>query len=88
MVRNSFLENIRKNTQERNELLKLQIMYEKGIILEEELSDTQKYQLEKLYDEQIIELDINISKKEKELKQKIIKNNDYYQKAIELKNKK
>ena len=88
-MKNSFFENIRKDTIQRLELLELQKKYEEGLILEEDMTEKQRIELEKLYDEQILELDIKISQKEKELKKKIIQNNEYYKMAIEqLKNKK
>lgn len=53
------------------------------------MTEKQKVELEKLYDEQISELDTKIYQKENELKRKIIQNNEYYKIAIkELENKK
>lgn len=88
-MKNSFFENIRKETIQRLELLVLQKKFENGLITENDMSETQKKELEKLYDEQILELDAKIEMKEKELKRKIMQNNEYYKMAIEqLKNKK
>ena len=82
-MKNSFFENIRKETIQRLELLELQKKYEEGLILEEDMTEKQRIELEKLYDEQISELDTKIEIKEKELKRKIIQNNEYYQIAID-----
>ena len=88
-MKNSFFENIRKDTMQRLELLELQKKFENGLITEDEMTEKQKIELEKLYDEQISELDNKILQKENELKRKIIQNNEYYKLAIEqLKNKK
>ncbi len=82
-MKNSFFENIRKETIQRLELLELQKKYEEGLILEEDMTEKQRIELEKLYDEQISELDSKIEIKEKELKRKIIQNNEYYKLAID-----
>lgn len=82
-MKNSFFENIRKETIQRLELLELQKKYEEGLILEEDMTEKQRIELEKLYDEQISELDTKIEIKEKELKRKIIQNNEYYKLAID-----
>ena len=82
-MKNSFFENIRKETIQRLELLELQKKYEEGLILEENMTEKQRIELEKLYDEQISELDTKIEIKEKELKRKIIQNNEYYKLAID-----
>ena len=81
-MKNSFFENIRKDTIQRLELLELQKKFENGLITEEDMTETQKNELEKLYDEQILELDSKIEMKEKELKRKIMQNNEYYKLAI------
>ena len=81
-MKNSFFENIRKDTMQRLELLELQKKYEDGLISEDDMTEKQKIELEKLYDEQILELDNKILQKENELKRKIIKNNEYYKLAI------
>ena len=82
-MKNSFFENIRKETIQRLKLLELQKKYEEGLILEEDMTEKQRIELEKLYDEQISELDTKIEIKEKELKRKIIQNNEYYKLAID-----
>ena len=82
-MKNSFFENIRKETIQRLELLELQKKYEEGLILEDDMTEKQRIELEKLYDEQISELDTKIEIKEKELKRKIIQNNEYYKLAID-----
>lgn len=81
-MKNSFFENIRKDTMQRLELLELQRKYEEGLISEYDMTETQKVELEKLYDEQILELDTKIQQKENELKRKIMQNNEYYKIAI------
>lgn len=82
-MKDCFFQDIRKDTIKRLELLELQKKFENGLIVEENMSATQKKNLERLYDEQIQELDIKIAVKENELKRKIIQNNEYYKKAIE-----
>lgn len=64
-------------------LLNLQKMYEEGKILEKELTYNQKKQLEKLYDEQISELNIKIYRKRKELIKITSEVNNSLKKAIE-----
>ena len=81
-MKNSFFENIRKDTIQRLELLELQKKFENGLISEDDMTEKQKVELEKLYDEQILELDSKIEMKEKELKRKIMQNNEYYKLAI------
>ena len=86
MKNNNFLD-LRYETLKRQELLELQKKFEQGLISEEDLSKEEINQLEKLYDEQILELDNNIKKKESILYKKISLNNEYYKQAIELKSK-
>ena len=86
-MKNCFFENIKKDTIKRIKILDLQQKFEDGLILENNLSDEEKIELEKLYDEQIQELDIKIARKETELKRKIALNNEYLKKAIEIKSK-
>lgn len=86
MKNKNFL-NLRYETLKRQELLELQKKFEQGLISEEDLSKEEINQLEKLYDEQILELDNNIKKKESILYKKISLNNEYYKQAIELKSK-
>ena len=69
-------------------LLELQIKFEKGLILEEQLSEIEKIELERLYDKQLLELDKEISCKQAELNKKIAMNNEYYKKAIKIKTEK
>ena len=74
MNNKSFEENIRtKEIIEKEKILKLQNDYEKGIIKEEEMTQEQVANLEKLYIEQIIKLKNDFDK--------------YRNKAIELKRK-
>lgn len=87
-MNNYFLENIRKDTLKRLRLLNLQKKFETGLISENNLSAEEKIELEKLYDEQLIQLDIKIKNKKNQLKKKIILNNEYYKKLIEIKTKK
>lgn len=82
---NNFFKNIRKDTIKRLELLELQKKFEDGLISENNMNEAQKVDLEKLYDEQIQELDYKIQRKENELKRKIIQNNEYYKIAIKMK---
>lgn len=74
----NFRKNIRQEVDMRKEILKLQKAYENGTILEKDLSNNQKYYLEKLYDEQAIELNNKIEQKKRELKIKENLINEYY----------
>ena len=85
---NYFFENIRKDTLKKIRLLNLQKKFETGLISENDLSAGEKIELEKLYDEQLIQLDIKIKNKKNQLKKKITLNNEYYKKLIEIKTKK
>ena len=87
-MNNCFFENIKKDTTKRLKIIELQKKFESGLILENDLSNEEKIELERLYDEQIQELDMKIARKENELKRKIILNNKYFAKAIEKKSKK
>ena len=84
---NNLSDSLQKENKKRRELLELQQKYENGEILEESLSEEQKIELEKLYDEQIQKLDEKIKEKKYELKQKINTVNTYYKEAIKLKSK-
>lgn len=84
---NNLSDSLQKENKKRRELLELQQKYENGEILEESLSEEQKIELEKLYDEQIQKLDEKIKEKKYELKQKIHTVNTYYKEAIKLKSK-
>lgn len=74
----NFRKNIRQEVDMRKEILKLQKAYENGTILEKDLSNNQKYYLEKLYDEQAIELNNKIEQKKRGLKIKENLINEYY----------
>ena len=87
-MKNNNFSNLKYETLKLQELIKLQEKFEQGLILEEDLTKEQVKELEKLYDEQIIELDNNIQKKERILYKKISLNNEYYKQAIALKTKK
>lgn len=81
------IDSLQEENEKRRKLLNLQQKYEKGEILEDELSEEQKEELEKLYDEQIQKLDEKIKEKKYELKQKIHTVNTYYKEAIKFKSK-
>ena len=69
-IHNNFREKMKREMKEKNEILILQSRLEKGEILEESLTEKQKAELEKLYDEQIRELKEKIEKEEYNLKLK------------------
>lgn len=87
MLENNLKNQLKKDNQERNAILKIQKDFENGNITENELTEEQKAQLEKMYDEQIEELDRKIKDKKMELNSKIKKVNNCYQKLIDLKMK-
>lgn len=68
MPRLSSLEMYRKQQEERQALLELQKRYESNQIAEEELTEKEKADLEKLYLEQISELKRGIDNIEKKVK--------------------
>ena len=78
---------LRNETLKRQIILELQKKFEQGLISENDLSKEEVIELEKLYNEQILELDSNIQKKESMLYKKISLNNEYYKQAIALKSK-
>lgn len=80
-----FYTQMRKEVEQRKEVLDLQYEFEHGMVSEEDLSENQKNDLEKLYDEQIKELENNIANKQKELEKKMNMVNEYYKKMINLK---
>ena len=84
-MKNNNFSTLRNETLKRQKILKLQKKFEQGLILESDLSKEEVIELEKLYDEQILELDTNIQKKESILYKKISLNNEYYKQAIALK---
>lgn len=73
---------LKNSFEKRKILLQLQNDFELGLILESDLTKNQIQELEKLYDEQINELDRKINKKKKILIDKIKTNNKNYKKAI------
>ena len=87
-MNNNNFSTLRYETLKRQKILELQKKFEQGLILEEDLSKEEIKALEELYDEQILELDNNIQKKESILYKKISLNNEYYKQAIALKTKK
>jgi len=76
---------LKKDLEKRQEIIKLQNMFEEGKIQEADLTPEQRRNLERLYDEQIIELDNEITLKKKVLNEKINIVNGYYKKLIDLK---
>ena len=73
---------LKNSFEKRKILLQLQNDFELGLISESDLTKNQIQELEKLYDEQINELDRKINKKKKILIDKIKTNNKNYKKAI------
>ena len=73
---------LKNSFEKRKILLQLQNDFELGLISESDLTKNQIQELEKLYDEQINELDREINKKKKILIYKIKTNNKNYKKAI------
>ena len=73
---------LKNSFEKRKILLQLQNDLELGLISESDLTKNQIQELEKLYDEQITELDRKINKKKKILIDKIKTNNINYKKAI------
>ena len=86
-MKNNNFSILRNETLKRQKILELQKKFEQGLILENDLSKEEVIELEKLYNEQILELDSNIQKKESMLYKKISLNNEYYKQAIALKSK-
>ena len=73
---------LKNSFEKRKILLQLQNDFELGLISESNLTKNQIQELEKLYDEQINELDRKINKKKKIFIDKIKTNNKNYKKAI------
>lgn len=73
---------LKNSFEKRKILLQLQNDFELGLISESDLTKNKIQELEKLYDEQINELDRKINKKKKILIDKIKTNNKNYKKAI------
>ena len=71
---------------ERNDLIILQQKFEDGKITEDNLTEKQKKELEKLYDEQIEQLNCSIRNKRKKLNKKTMEVNEYFRKIINKKN--
>lgn len=86
-MKNNNFSILRNETLKRQKILELQKKFEQGLISENDLSKEEVIELEKLYNEQILELDSNIQKKESMLYKKISLNNEYYKQAIALKSK-
>ena len=84
-MKNNNFSILRNETLKRQKILELQKKFEQGLISENDLSKEEVIELEKLYNEQILELDSNIQKKESMLYKKISLNNEYYKQAINLK---
>ena len=78
MSKSSFITEIKEKADSKKKLLDLQRQFEDGKITEEEMTDFEKVELEKLYNEQIEELNNMILAKKKEIKQKIKRINMYY----------
>ncbi len=74
---------LKNSFEKRKILLQLQNDFELGLISESDLTKNQIQELEKLYDEQINELDRKINKKKKILIDKIKTNNRNYKRAID-----
>ena len=72
----------KNDVSEKNTIINLQEEFEKGKILEENLSENQRKELEKLYDEQIKEIEMKIIKKRKELIKITREVNGYYMKIL------
>ena len=87
-MKNNNFSILRNETLKRQKILELQKKFEQGLISENDLSKEEVIELEKLYNEQILELDSNIQKKESMLYKKISLNNEFYKQAIALKTKK
>ena len=86
-MKNNNFSILRNETLKRQKILELQKKFEQGLISENDLSKEEVIELEKLYNEQILELDSNIQKKESMLYKKISLNNEYYKQAIAVKSK-
>lgn len=67
---NDFRNQMRHGIEEKRKILNLQSKYENGEILEADLTDNQKLELEGLYNEQIKDLKEKISREERNLKLK------------------
>ena len=61
-MNNNNFSTLRNETLKRQKILELQKKFEQGLISESDLSKEEVIELEKLYDEQILELDNNIQK--------------------------
>lgn len=76
---NNFRMQVKQDLEKKNENLKLKRKYENGKVLEKDLSNVQKSDLKKLYDEQIMGLMNKVNQKKKEIEEKDELINKYFE---------